>query len=531
MKKNSLSRRDFLAASGVSVATGLAAGTETAARPVGNSRKKPNLVFFMPDELRAESIACYGNPVVKTPNMDRLAREGTRFAHCYAQNPVCGPSRCSLMTGWPVHVHGHRSLYYFLRPDEPNLFRYLKQNGYDIFWYGKNDLLASQCFADSVTEWGSHPGRGRPRSGTSNPWQLNDPHYYSFLYEEGGDRRDYADWGNVQAGIRILERQQDKPFCIFLPLSSPHPPYTAPQGFHNMYDPAKLPPLRPIGLPNKPDFYEGIRKNYHLEPLGEDVFRKIHAVYLGKISYTDWLLGELLEAIDKTGHSDDTAVFLFSDHGDWAGDYGLVEKWPSAMDDVLTHIPLIVRLPGSVQGHASQEIVELYDVMSTSLALAGVEAHHTHFARSLMPQLHGEPGDPGRAAFSEGGYNIYEPQCFEPAAGRTPRMIYYVKERLEVDHPEMVSRAAMIKTADHKLVLRPGGLNELYDVAKDPRELHNVYGQHSYASAQQNLLERLLHWYALTADVAPFDKDPRGSPPYYSTWHFEEEDWHKKILD
>ena len=531
MKKNSLSRRDFLAASGVSVATGLAAGTETAARPVGNSRKKPNLVFFMPDELRAESIACYGNPVVKTPNMDRLAREGTRFAHCYAQNPVCGPSRCSLMTGWPVHVQGHRSLYYFLRPDEPNLFRYLKQNGYDIFWYGKNDLLASQCFADSVTEWGSHPGRGRPRSGTSNPWQLNDPHYYSFLYEEGGDRRDYADWGNVQAGIRILERQQDKPFCIFLPLSSPHPPYTAPQGFHNMYDPAKLPPLRPIGLPNKPDFYEGIRKNYHLEPLGEDVFRKIHAVYLGKISYTDWLLGELLEAIDKTGHADDTAVFLFSDHGDWAGDYGLVEKWPSAMDDVLTHIPLIVRLPGSVQGHASQEIVELYDVMSTSLALAGVEAHHTHFARSLMPQLHGEPGDPGRAAFSEGGYNIYEPQCFEPAAGRTPRMIYYVKERLEVDHPEMVSRAAMIKTADHKLVLRPGGLNELYDVAKDPRELHNVYGQHSYASAQQNLLERLLHWYALTADVAPFDKDPRGSPPYYSTWHFEEEDWHKKILD
>ena len=239
-----------------------------------NPAKKPNLVFFMPDEMRAESIACYGNPVVKTPNIDRLAREGTRFSHCYVQYPVCGASRCSLMTGWPTHVHGHRSLYYFLRPDEPNLFRYLKQNGYDVFWYGKNDLLASQSFTGSVTEWGSHPGRGRPQSGTRDPWKLDDPRYYSFLYEEGGDRRDYSDWGNVQAGIRILERDHDKPFCLFLPLGSPHPPYTAPQGFHNMYDPAKLPPLRPIGLPHKPDFYEAIRKYYHLEPLGEDDLQK-----------------------------------------------------------------------------------------------------------------------------------------------------------------------------------------------------------------------------------------------------------------
>lgn len=530
MKKNSVSRREFLAASGVSLATGLTATKAAGDTPPAKSAKKPNLVFFMPDELRAESIACYGNPVVKTPNMDRLAREGTCFSHCYVQNPVCGPSRCSLMTGWPVHVHGHRSLYYFLRPDEPNLFRYLKQNGYDVFWYGKNDLLASQSFAGSVTEWGSHRGQGRPSSGTSDPWPLDDPRYYSFLYKEGGDRRDYADWGNVQAGIKILERNDDKPFCLFLPLSSPHPPYTAPQGFHNMYDPAKLPPLRPIGLPNKPDFYEAIRKNYHLEPLGEDVFRKIHAVYLGKISYTDWLLGELLEAIERTGHVNDTAVFLFSDHGDWAGDYGLVEKWPSAMDDVLTHIPLVVRLPGGNQGQVAKEIVELYDVMATSLELAGTEANHTHFARSLMPQLRGEAGDPGRAAFSEGGYNIYEPQCFEPANLKPPA-IYYHKEKLEIDHPETVSRATMIKTLEHKLVVRPGGQSELYDVAKDPRELHNVYGDRSYAGVQEKLLARLLQWYVLTADVAPRDKDPRGSPPYYPTTHFGEADWQRKVLD
>jgi choline-sulfatase len=147
-----------------------------------------------------------------------------------------------------------------------------------------------------------------------------------------------------------------------------------------------------------------------------------------------------------------------------------------------------------------------------------------------MPQLHGSPGDPGRAAFSEGGYNIYEPQCFEPADLK-PGEIYYPKEKLEADHPETVSRAAMIKTSAHKLVLRPGGQSELYDVAKDPRELHNVYGDRSYAGAQEDLVARLLQWYVLTADVAPPDKDPRGSPPYYPTPHFKQDDWQKKILD
>lgn len=530
MKKDMVSRRDFLAASGASLAAGLTTGKAETGKPAQNPGKRPNLVFFMPDELRAESTACYGNPVVKTPNLDRLAREGTRFAHCYVQNPVCGPSRCSLMTGWPVHVHGHRSLYYFLRPDEPNLFRYLKQNGYNVFWYGKNDMLACQSFADSVTEWKSFPGRARPRTGTKDPWPVDDPHFYSFLYNKGGDRRDYSDFGNVEAAIHVLEREQTKPFCIFLPLSSPHPPYTAPEGFHNLYDPSKLPSLRPIGLPKKPNFYEGIRKAYRLDQLNESVFRKIQAVYLGKVSYTDWLLGELLAAIDKTGHVDDTAVFVFSDHGDWAGDYGLVEKWPSALDEVLTHVPLIARLPGGAQAHVAQEIVELYDVMATCLELAGIEAQHTHFARSLLPQLHGEPGDAGRTAFSEGGYNIYEPQCFEPA-DLEPNQIYYAKEMLEVDHPEMVSRAAMIRAIDYKLVMRPGGQSELYDLAKDPRELHNVYGNRTYASVQENLLGRLLHWYVLTADVAPRDKDPRGLPPFYPTAHFKEGDWQRKILD
>lgn len=494
-----LSRRDFLVSSGVAPAL----------RPA-QAVKKPNLILYMPETMRAESLACYGHPLVRTPNFDRLASEGVRFTQCHVQNTVCGPSRVSLATGWPVHVRGHRSLYYFLHPDEPNLFRYLKQNGYDVYWYGKNDMLSTESFPDSVTEWGSRAPRGRSKG---NPWPESDRRYYSFLFEAGGDRRETGDWANVEAAIRILERDSDKPFCIYLPLTYVHPPFTAPADFYNMYDPAKVPALRPINLPRKPNFYEAIRRTRRLDQLSEADLRKIQAVYLGMISYSDWMLGELLAAVERTKHTNDTAVFMFSDHGEWGGDYGLVEKWPSACDGVLEHVPIIARVPGGAKGHVSNEMVELYDIMATCLDLAGVEAQHTHFARSLMPQLHGKPGDPKRAAFCEGGYNDYERQCFEPMADFTSKAnIYYPKVSLQNEHPETITRATMIRTHDHKLVARPDGQSELYDLKKDPRELQNVYGDRSYATVQDQLHASMLDWYIRTSDVAPKKHDPRGFP-------------------
>lgn len=537
MNNDDMSRRRFLGVSGMSIAAGL--GADGAGESDHSQEKHPrarnaklNLILFMPDELRADALSCFGNRVCRTPNLDKLASEGTRFSNCYVQYPVCGASRCSLLTGWPTSVRGHRSLYYFLRPEEPNLFRYLKQNGYDVFWYGKNDALAAQSFYESVTEWDDQRQLGRrPRQFPRNPWPSGDPHYYSFLYTKGGDRRETADYQHLQAGIRVLEREHpERPFCLFLPLSSPHPPYGAPADFHDLYDPANLPHLRPSGLSKKPNFYEGIRKAYHIDSLPEGAFRKIHAVYLGMVSYTDWLLGELMEAIDRTHHANDTAVFVLSDHGDYAGDYGLVEKWPSDLADVLTHVPVIARVPGGVRGHVSENIVELFDVMATCLELAGIEVQHTHFARSLLPQVHGQPGDPNRAAFSEGGYNVYEPQCFEPA-DLPPGAIYYPKERLEVEQPLMVSRAATVRTHSHKLVLRPGGQSELYAYAQDPHELHNLYGDSAVEEVQHELEHRLAVWYLNTTGIAPFDKDQRNPPPFYPTARFPREDWRRKIID
>ena len=507
VKSASLSRREYLACSAATVAL------SGAAPPERRLRSRPNLILFVPDQLRAESLGCYGHPLVSTPNIDRCAASGVRFSHCQSPYPVCTAARCSMLTGWPPHVRGHRTVYHLLRRDEPNLFQYLKSAGYDVYWYGKNDVLTHDCFPASATAWADLAG-GPEWDVKDRPWPPDHPYYYSFLFKEGNDRRAYPDYARVRAAIDVLEkRDTDRPFCIFLALFFPHPPYAAPRGFHRMYRPEQVPELRPPDLRGKPELHRAIRHSRRLDKLSERDFRTISAVYLGMIGYTDWLLGELLEALDRTGRASDTAVVLASDHGDWAGDYGLVEKWSNAMDDTLLRVPLMIRAPGGAAGHVVDDLVELHDIMPTCLELAGVEPRHTHFARSLAPQLRGAPGDPHRAVFSEGGYNTSEPHAFEPLEAFPESHIYYPKVLLENKRPELITRTSTIRTKDAKLVLRPDGESEQYDLRRDPRELHNVIHDGSYAGRREELREQLLAWHIRTSDAVPMGRDDRSMPP------------------
>jgi hypothetical protein len=198
-----------------------------------------------------------------------------------------------------------------------------------------------------------------------NPWANDDRRFYSFLYDEGGDRREIGD---------------------YLPVALSSLAFTGP--LHDcrgsaagvrasaIFGAGWIPQHVRSGCGSAAATdRDAIRKTRRLDQITDTDFRKIQAVYLGMISYSDWLLGELMAALERTRRAADTALFVFSDHGEWGGDYGLVEKWPSACDDVLTHVPLIARLPatvGAAKGHVSLEIVELYDVMATCLELAGI---------------------------------------------------------------------------------------------------------------------------------------------------------------
>ena len=184
-------------------------------------------------------------PSHRPPNIDRLASQGTRFDQCHVQHSVCTPSRCSFMTGWYPHVRGHRTLWHLLRPDEPNMLRYLKQAGYQVHWYGKNDLLAQESFADSVTV---AQQRGRGMFG-ENAFTPDDPRYGSFLYEAyDGPLEEHGDYANVQAGIDFLRSKPQEPFILYLPLTFPHCPYSGSAAVARHDRPRRLAAVAPIRL-------------------------------------------------------------------------------------------------------------------------------------------------------------------------------------------------------------------------------------------------------------------------------------------
>jgi choline-sulfatase len=483
-----------------------------------------NVILYMPETMRAESLACYGHPLVRTPNLDRLADEGVRFDNCYAQNPICGPSRCSLMTGWYLHVPARRwSNSSVLHPHQPSLFRYLHEAGYVVGWHGKNDLYAPDYFSLAVDRAFGH---NRPPGSTRTTFDVHQgeavapvgqPGHYNFLYQPyAGPREDFRDVYHVDQAIDFLRSRKpgDDPFCLYLPLSLVHPPYCAPAPYYHMYDPDQVPELRSSELPARPCFHRHTREHHELDVMPPTFFRQVNAVYLGMVTFADWIFGRLLDALDETGLAENTAVFVFSDHGDYGGDYGLVHKHPTGFEDVMVRVPLIARVQGMAAGHTVTEPVELFDVMATSLELAGIEPRHRHFARSLVPQLRGAPGDPARTVYAEGGA-ISSGRKSQYVRG--PESIYHKMAEVNNEHPESRTPTTMLRTLDYKLIYRRHDQCELYDMQADPRELHNLYDNPDHAALREALERQLLQWYVDTSNVPAWEQDPRVTPTFNNT--------------
>ena len=494
-----------------------------------------NYVLFFPDEMRSESLGCYGHPIVRTPNIDRMAREGTLFEQNYTQHPVCMASRCALLTGWYPHVHGHRTLKYDLTEHEPNFFRALKEAGYTVGLYGKNHVFTKEAFEKSISEHSpvtfGHIGSKQPDGRTlTNPdpkgengkrevpvpddeqCRMNYTLMTGPMPEGQGEvagNETTADPGNIQAGIEFIRRHahEDSPFFLFLPLGNPHPPYTVPQSLYDMYDPGKVPMRDMSWLEGKPKLYEAYRRFHEAEGLDEEVFRKVNAVYLGMVTYTDAMLGQVLEELEKQGIYDDTTIIVCSDHGDWAGECRLVEKWPNAMDEMLLRVPLIIRRPGCKGGQRVKTLTQSIDIFPTVFDLEGLKIGWDQFGVSLKPQLEGEPGDENRVVYSEGGYDVREPHCFEGTPAYAPLMVkgnrYYPKMLQQQEEPETVARSVMRRDGRFKYVFRFDGDNELYDMQEDPQEYHNLWKDPAYETVRSRLTEETLRWLLDCSDVVP----------------------------
>jgi arylsulfatase A-like enzyme len=487
--------------------------------------KRPHIVIFNPDQWRGDALAHVGDPAAVTPHLDRVVQsDGVSFRHAFCQNTVCTPSRCSFMSGWYPHVRGHRTMFHMMRPDEPVLLRTLKQHGYFVWWGGKNDLVPGQggyeeiCDVKYVPEGPLYPNlhgfdgwRGDPESDT----------YYSFYYGrlEQDDDRDYyrdGDWANVMGAIDAIHNApSDQPLCVYLPLGYPHPPYAVEDPYYGMIDRKKIPPRAPTpeGWAGKPSLLKGIYERQRLQTWTEDRWTELRATYYGMCARVDHQFGLVMDALREAGMYDDTAVFFFSDHGDFTGDYGLVEKTQNTFEDCLSRVPFVIKPPSwvPVQPRVSEAMVELIDFSATVEAMTGITPGHDHFGRSLLPVLAGETDAHRDAVFCEGGRLHGEAQCMEleSADSQVPTGLYWPRVNLQTSEGPEHTKAVMCRTKEWKYVRRLYETDELYDLRADPQELHNRIDDPSAAGVLAQLKERLLTFYQETCDAVPQEVDSR----------------------
>jgi arylsulfatase A-like enzyme len=497
----------------------------------------PHILLFNPDQWRGDVLGHMGNPAAVTPNLDRFAAsEGVSFRNAFCQNPVCTPSRCSFMTGWYPHVRGHRTMHHMLHPErgEPNLLEILRDNGYFVWWGGKNDLVPGQdgyepycdvkfrAGEDDYARWNLTPRSSR--HGGPQEWrgEPDGDNYYSF-YEgkvDKGDEDTFCDndWSMVLGAIDFIRGyDEDKPLFVYLPLGFPHPPYRVEEPFYGMIDRARIPPRAPTpeSWEGKPSLLKGIWERQNMQGWTEERWTELRATYYGMCARVDHQFGLVTDALREAGAYDDTAVFVFSDHGDFTGDYGLVEKTQNTFEDCLSRVPFVAKPPEDrpVKPRVSEAMVELIDFPATVYELTGIEPGYSHFGRSLLPVLAGETDEVRDAVFCEGGRLRGERHCMEveSTSSQTTEGLYWPRVGLQsVDDPPCHTKAAMCRTKEFKYVRRHYEPDELYDLQKDPQEIHNVIGDPEYAGVLAGMKERMLRWYMETCDVVPFETDRRG---------------------
>ncbi len=488
--------------------------------------KRPNIIIFNPDEMRADTMGHLGNPAAVTPNLDRFVKEdAVSFSHAYCQNPVCVPSRCSFFTGLYPHVHGHRTMSYLLHPGETTLLKELRDSGYYVWMNDRNDLTAGQIpgWTESHADEIFYSGQCTPAPGPMDPGirgEAGDRNYYSHFEGElalDSNGLNYSsDDEAVDAAIRRIKNPIDeRPLCMFLGLMFPHTPYRVEEPYFSAIDRHKLQKrIRPEECTGKAKILSSIRHYQGMDEYKEGDWDELRAVYLGMCSKIDTQFGKLIRALKDQGIYDDTAIFFLSDHGDFTGDYGLTEKAQNSFEECLTRVPLLIKPPkGTIcTPGVTSALTELVDFYATAMDFAGVEPSHTHFGRSLRPQI-ANLEKPGRKyVFCEGGRMPGEKHCDEYHAsgpnGPVPSLVYWPKMMAQTDD-EAHDKGIMIRDERYKYISRSIGSDELYDLEIDPGETRNLISNDTYSSIVTELRLAMLKWLQATDDIVPFNYDQR----------------------
>ena len=467
------------------------------------AQRKPNLVLFLPDQQRADTIACYGGVKVHAPNLNKLASESVVFERAYVTHPVCTPSRSSLMTGtWP-HING------CTRNSVPLDRRFrvfpelMEDKDYQTAYIGKWHLGEEGPIGRGFEEWIS----------TDDPGD-----YTNFLIskdvtpDKSNGRFSELAISNLPIELsrpKFLERQacefiqkhRGDPFILVVGFVEPHSPYNGPLNDEHPFDDvdlditATLPESEEIPLR-----YRLMREWQQAEAILDrgrlpaqlffgvtpEEYRSIKQRYLGLVTLVDQSIGAILGCLERLGLSDNTIVVHTSDHGDSLGAHHLFGK--ETMFEEAARVPFLIRLPGQTRAKTVQHPVSHIDFVPTLLDLLGQPNDAQCAGRSLLPIVTQEATPP---------QNVF----LEWAPNRTK-----VRKGTKLARRRMVKRAVeestrTIVTPDRwKLCLRDKDLNELYNLNDDPLERRNLYADRQFGSVIARLASEIHRWQEDTND-------------------------------
>lgn len=444
---------------------------------------QPNIVLIHVDQHRFDSIGANGHPIVKTPNLDRLAAKGMNFTHAFCPIPLCIPVRNSLIHG--VWTSRHLAICNWeseaprpAREGLPTFVESLCAAGYklgyvgkwhvhplkDAFDYGFHEYVPEEGYNEWRTEQGVPP-----RSRTEGWFGEPDPHITP--------EQSRLSWGASHT-IQLIEQfsQNDTPFFIRWDPSEPHLPNIVPEPYASMYNPKDIMPWPsfPDPLTNKPYIQKQQRRTWQVDDWTWDNWSPIVARYLGEISLIDAQVGRILSALDELNLVNETLVIYTSDHGDMCGAHGMIDKHYVMYDDVV-RVPLIMRWPDVIQAHTRQDafVSSALDLAATFCDVSGGVIPETFGGQSLLPVMKGETANNREDIFS-----MYHGNQFGLYTQR------------------------MVRDREWKYVWNATAEDELYHLPSDPGELRNLAADPLYQTEVTRLRHRLFDWMNDIRDLA-----------------------------
>src|SRR5438445_3467171 len=460
-------------------------------------QRKPNLILFLPDQQRADTLACYGDVKVHAPNLNKLASESVIFERTYVTHPVCTPSRSSLMTGtWP-HTNG------CTRNSVP------LDRRFRVF----PELMEDRNYrAAYIGKW--HLGEEGPIGRGFDEWISTDDHgdYTSFLISQSiipdkqNGRFSELAISNLpielsrpkfleKSACEFIEKHQREPFILVVGFVEPHSPYNGPLNDEHPLDQIELDATATLPLSEDiPLRYRLMREWQQAEAVLDrerlptqlffgvtpEEYRSIKQRYLGLVTLVDQSIGAILAGLERVGLADNTIIVHTSDHGDSLGAHHLFGK--ETMFEEATRVPLLVRLPGQRRGKIVSQPVSHIDFVPTLLDLLGQPKHPQCAGQSLLPVINQDPAPP-------------ESVFIEWATNRTK-----IRKGTSLARRRMIKRAidestrAVVSADGWKLCLRDKDLNELYNLSDDPRETRNLYADQQYASVISRCAGEIHRW-------------------------------------